>query len=78
MKAYLDFQGFTRMIDIPNPVAELNIPIMERVTLFTGNPDSPKFIFPILKFYRHGELIGGGEIILTYKWDGELPRSNDE
>ena len=74
MKAYLDFQGFTRMVDIPRPMPEILIPIIEKVDICANPWDKPSMT--ALKFYSNGELSGGDEIILRYRWDGVLPRGD--
>lgn len=72
MKAYLDFQGFTRMIDIPRPMLEILLPIMEGIDITSIPGDVPNV--KVLRFYRNGELYGCNETILKYVWDGILPK----
>lgn len=73
MKAYLNFQGFTRMIEIPRPMPEILIPIIESITVHEVLPIDDTGI-SVLKFYKNGELHGGDEVILRYTWDGIFPK----
>ena len=72
MKAYLDFQGFTRMIDIPRPMPEILIPIREKIDISANPWDDVSMT--TLRFHSNGELSGGNEVILRYVWDGILPK----
>ena len=78
MKAYLEFQGFSRMMDVPSPMSEILIPVFEVAELCIHRDLNKNVDLPVLSFYRDGELSGGNEVILKYRWDGKLPRSNDE
>lgn len=75
MKAYLSFNGFSRMIDIPQPLPMIMIPVLEVIDLYVPEEPDKDSIIPILVFHRNGELSGGEEVILKYSWDGKFPRS---
>jgi len=75
MKAYLSFNGFSRMIDIPRPLPYVIIPIMELTELYLPCKPDEMIDITSLTFYRDGELGCDNETILQYRWDGKFPRS---
>ena len=74
MKAYLEFQGFSRIVDIPRPMPEILIPVFEVAELYIPRDTSKNVDLPVLHFYKDGELSGADEVILKYRWDGVLPK----
>lgn len=77
MKAYLDFQGFTKVIDIPRYMPYIMLPVLEQVDLYDPREPNGDSDVPILLFHNSGELTGADETIWKYKWDGKFPRSKE-
>lgn len=73
MKAFLNFNGFTRMIDIPRFMPQVMIPMREHIDMFSNDPYEEVTMW-VLTFNHRGHLDGGGEEIVTYDWDGVIPK----
>lgn len=73
MKAYLDFNDFTKMVDIPHPWSEFVLPIRNNAQLITECNPADVDVLPTLTFIRIGEINTDTETIIKYRWDGKLP-----
>lgn len=78
MKAYLDFNGFTKMVDIPQSWPSFVLPIRNNAILITNANPKDVDELPKLTFIRRSELHGADETIINYKWDGILPKGKDQ